>query len=217
MMRPFFGNIIHSVLEDNVSKEEKLDHTKLVESYQEHAKKQDPDKIVGDQLVEVGTTILNEFFDQYGESTFDVFDKEYEFKFIIGSYSILGYIDRIDIVDKNTLKIIDYKTGKWEVAQKDIQNNLQLGIYALAVSEAFSDKNIYAELYYLRSGRRKGHLFTKEDLENVKQNLIKEINKITEDTFFHPTKNERACTYCDFAKSGACNTGVFRLRKLAKA
>jgi len=216
-MRLYFGNIIHSVLEDNVSKEEKLDHTKLVESYQEQAKKQDPDKIVGDQLVEVGTTIINEFFDQYGESTFDVFDKEYEFKFIIGSYSILGYIDRIDIVDEKTLKIIDYKTGKWEVAQKDIQNNLQLGIYALAVSEAFPDKNIYAELYYLRSGRRKGHLFTKEDLENVKQNLIKEINKITEDTFFHPTKNERACTYCDFAKSGACNTGVFRLRKFAKA
>jgi len=217
MMRLFFGNIIHSVLEDNVSKEEKLDHTKLVESYEHHAKKQDPDKIVGDQLVKVGTTILNEFFDQYGESTFDVLDKEYQFNFIIGSYSILGYIDRIDIVDENTLKIIDYKTGKWEVAQKDIQNNLQLGIYALALSEAFPNKNIYAEMYYLRSGRRKGHLFTKEDLENVKQNLIKEINKITEDTFFHPTKNERACTYCDFAKSGACNTGVFRLRKLAKA
>lgn len=72
-------------------------------------------------------------------------------------------------------------------------------------------------MYYLRSGRRKGHLFTPEDLEKVKENILKEINKITEDTFFHPTKNERACTYCDFAKSGACNTGVFRLRKLAKA
>jgi len=217
MTRRFFGNIIHSVLEDNVSKEEKLDHSKLVESYQEHAQKQDPTKIVGPELVGVGTTILNEFFDQYGESTFDVYDKEYEFKFIIGSYSILGYIDRIDVVDENTLKIIDYKTGKWEVAQKDIANNLQLGIYALAVSQQFPDKNIHAELYYLRSGRRKGHLFTREDLENVKENLLKEINKITEDTFFHPTKNERACTYCDFAKSGACGTGAFRLRKHAKA
>jgi len=204
-------------LEDNVSKEEKLDHSKLVESYEEHSKKLDPNKIVGEQLLDVGTVILDEFFDQYGESTFDVYDKEHAFSFVIGSYFIVGYIDRIDVVDDNTLKIIDYKTGKWEVTQKDIANNLQLGIYALAVSEKFPDKNIYAELYYLRSGRRKGHLFTKEDLENVKENILKEINKITEDTSFHPTKNERACTYCDFAKSGACNTGVFRLRKFAKA
>ena len=66
-------------------------------------------------------------------------------------------------------------------------------------------------------GRRKGHLFTKEDIENVKINLLNTIQTVVNNTSFLPTKNERVCTFCDFAKSGACNTGVFRARKLAKA
>lgn len=66
-------------------------------------------------------------------------------------------------------------------------------------------------------GRRKGHFFTKEDIENVKSNLISTLDSIVNDSSFLPTKNERSCTFCDFAKSGVCNTGVFRARKLAKA
>lgn len=66
-------------------------------------------------------------------------------------------------------------------------------------------------------GRRKGHFFTKEDIDNVKVNLIATLDSIINDSSFLPTKNERSCTFCDFAKSGVCNTGVFRARKLAKA
>ncbi len=79
------------------------------------------------------------------------------------------------------------------------------------------DKEIYAELHYLRSGRRKGHLYTKEDLENVKIKLLSLINNIIEDNNFTPTANVRACSYCDHAKSGACGTGVFRNKKAARA
>lgn len=115
------------------------------------------------------------------------------------------------------VNIIDYKTGKWEVSQKEVPNNLQLGIYALAVSTAFPDKEIYAELYYLRSGKRKGHLFSKEDLNNVKIKILGNINKIIEDTSFLATSNGRICSYCEHAKSGACPTGVFRNKKIARA
>lgn len=117
----------------------------------------------------------------------------------------------------DTVNIIDYKTGKWEVSQKEVPNNLQLGIYALATSLQFPDKEIYAELYYLRSGRKKGHLFTKEDLENVKVKILNSINRIMQDTSFLPTSNTRVCSYCEHAKSGACPTGVFRNKKAAKA
>jgi len=58
------------------------------------------------------------------------------------------------------------------VAQNSIKNNLQLGIYALAASIIFPGKEIYAELYYLRSGKRKGHTFTVDDIENVKVNIL---------------------------------------------
>ncbi len=108
------------------------------------------------------------------------------------------------------------RLGKWEVTQKDVPTNLQLGIYALAVSLAFPGKDIRAELYYLRSGRRKAHTFTKEDIEQVKINLLEKINQVVEDNSFLPTSNERNCTFCDHAKSKACPTGVARLKRMGK-
>ena len=74
------------------------------------------------------------------------------------------------------------------------------------MSLLFPDKKITAELYYLRSGRRKRHTFSKEDIENVKLNIISSINKIIEDTSFSPTNNVRTCGYCEHAKTGACPT-----------
>jgi len=108
------------------------------------------------------------------------------------------------------------KPGKWEVAQKDVAANLQLGIYALAVSLAFPDKDIRAELYYLRSGRRKAHTFTREDIEQVKVSLLEKINQVVQNSSFLPTSNERNCTFCDHSKSGACATGVARLKRMGK-
>ena len=109
------------------------------------------------------------------------------------------------------------RPGKWEVTQKDLPNNLQLGIYALAVSTAFPDKTIRAELYYLRSGKRKSHTFSPEDIEQVKVNLLSNINKIVDDNSFNPTSNERNCTFCDYGKSGVCATGLNRLKRMGKA
>ena len=145
------GNIVHSVLEDNVSATDILDFTKLQEAYTNEITTQDPDSKIKPELINAGKEILDEFFDQYAETKFDVLHKEYGFKFVLGSYLISGYIDRIDSWGEDGVKIIDYKTGKWEVSPKDIPTNLQLGIYAMAVDYLYPDKNIYAELYYLRS------------------------------------------------------------------
>ena len=210
------GNIIHSVLEECVEKEKDLDLDVLYSEYEKQKDSFDPQSNIPDILIDAGTNILSEFYDKHSGDSFDIFEKELGFRFIIGTYAINGYIDRVDVYDEDTINIIDYKTGKWEVAQKNIKDNLQLGIYAIATSLIFPDKNIRAELYYLRSGKRKFHLFTKEDVENAKQSLILKINKIMEDTSFSPTGNERVCGFCEHAESGACATGVARRRRMGK-
>jgi CRISPR/Cas system-associated exonuclease Cas4 (RecB family) len=211
----FFGNIVHGVLEDNVSSTDFLNIEKMKLSFFDYKNTLDPKSEIPLELHEVGLQILEDFYDTYSDRTFNVYDKEMGFNFVLGNYLVIGYIDRVDLLN-NTVEIIDYKTGKREVAQKDIHNNLQLGIYALAASLAFPGKQIKASLHYLRSGRIKSHEYTQEDLEKVKQMVIDKINLIVNDFNFTATKNERVCYFCDHAKSGACATGAARLKRSNK-
>jgi RecB family exonuclease len=206
------GNIVHAVLENTLSNDKQLDLLELQEEYKNNIPVWDPNQEISPDLISIGSVILNEFYDQNSDKEFSIYDKEMSFSFIIGSYRIIGFIDRVDIIG-DRVNITDYKTGKWEVAQKHVPSNLQLGIYALALHNIFPEKEIYAELYYLRSGKRKGHLFSQEDIEEVKNKLINTIQKIMVDQNFTATSNTRACSYCDHAKSEVCATGVFRNKK----
>ena len=208
------GNIVHSVLEECLSGSDPLDQEALHVEYDRQKEHYDPTGIISDDLIGVGSVILDEFYDKHYDDKFDIYEKELGFSFVLGNFLINGYIDRVDYYDENTINIIDYKTGKWEVTQKGIGQNLQLGIYALALSNVFPDKQIRAELYYLRSGKRKAHTFTTEDIEDVKVRLLEDINKVMNDTSFSPTGNERVCGFCEHAKSQACPTGYARLKRM---
>jgi ATP-dependent helicase/DNAse subunit B len=106
------GNIVHSVLEECVSSEEPLSHVELHSEYFKQKESYDPSGIISDDLISVGSEILNEFYDKHSEEKFDIYQKELGFSFVIGNYLINGYIDRIDNYDENTINIIDYKTRK---------------------------------------------------------------------------------------------------------
>ena len=216
MKQPCFGNIVHTVLENVITNDSSLDYSQIETEYQKSKESYDPDQKISEQLISVGKEILDEFYDENINTQFNVYDKEYAFKYVLGNHLIIGFIDRIDVVG-DQVTIVDYKTGKWEVSQKSIPSNLQLGIYAIAASELFPDKTITAELYYLRSGKHKSHTYTKDDLERLKQDVINSINEIINDNSFAATANSRACSSCDHAKSGACGTGVFRNKRAAGA
>lgn len=207
------GNIVHAVLEDVVSNTDVLSFEEMKNKYEEHKEVLDPKSQISNNLISVGHEIIEEFYDLNEGKLFDVFEKEMGFKFVIGNYIIIGFIDRVDIVG-DSVHIFDYKTGKREVAAKDVHSNLQLGIYALAASHLFPNKEITASLHYLRTNRIKSHTYSAEDLESIKENLIKRINTIMHDQNFLPTKNERFCSFCDHAKSGACRNRGSKIKKI---
>lgn len=197
------GNIVHEVLENTISPDKTLSLSEMKEEYEKSKSHFDPTGAISQDLISVGNEIIDEFYDLNQETVFNVYGKEVGFNFVIGNYSIIGFIDRID-VDGDHVHIVDYKTGKREVALKDVPTNLQLGIYALAASILFPGKNITASLHYLRTNRLKSHTYSLEDLDLIKESLIKRIQKIVSDDNFTPTANERMCSFCDHAESGAC-------------
>lgn len=205
------GNIVHDVFENVLENDKDLVLDELHSEYEKVIPVWDPESKIPKELIDAGRQILDSFYDDNHGLPTSIYDKELSFDVVLGSYRLRGFIDRVDIVG-DQLNIIDYKTGKWEVAQKNIHENLQLGIYAAVMDYFFPEKKIYAELYYLRSGKRKGHFYTKEDIKNIKTTLVKTMNNIINDFNYTPTRNTRTCSFCDHAASGACGTGVFRNR-----
>lgn len=108
--------------------------------------------------------------------------------------------------------IVTHNTGKHEYPLKHIAKNLQLGLYALAMKNKYPNKDVHASLYYLRSGKIKGHLFSDGDLDRVVQTVLDVTDKINGITNFKTTANKRICKYCTHAKSGICKTGAAVLR-----
>lgn len=192
------GNIIHAALEET-EWDRPLDLYELHQLYRQHRPRFDPKNEIDDNLIDAGYQMLAEFVERHEDEAFNVLAVEQPFHFILGTAAFSGYIDRIDRKPDGVLSITDYKTGKNEVAAKNIAGDLQLGAYALAASLLYPEEEvIYAELYYLRSGRRKGHLFTLSDLEEIEQNLLARVNDLIETDDFKFTPNRRICSFCDF-------------------
>jgi len=130
------GNIVHSVLEDCISKDSDLDIGQMKKLYKDNLLSYDPAGKIPKELVDVGDEIVEEFFDLNKNKKFNVYGKEVGFNFVIGNYSIIGYIDRVDVIN-NDVYIVDYKTGKREVALKDIPSNLQLRNIRIGSQKSF--------------------------------------------------------------------------------
>jgi len=106
------GNIVHSVLEECLDNNSELNLEKLQQEYVKQKESYDPIGHIPEELISVGSEIINEFYDKHSEDSFDIYEKEFQFSFVIGNYLVNGYIDRIDIYDEKTINIIDYKTRK---------------------------------------------------------------------------------------------------------
>lgn len=117
-----------------------------------------------------------------------IIPEKLEYKFTLNLFKDLkigGTIDRVDRVSKDKLEVIDYKTGASIPTQKEVDKDLQLSIYALAVSDIYKVKpeNIKLSLYYLDTQEKISTTRTLKELQEVKDKLYEYKQKIESSDF----------------------------------
>jgi len=119
---------------------------------------------------------------------------ELPFNLKIGDHTIYGVIDRIDD-SKDGLTIVDYKTGMSK-DKLDADAKEQLLIYQIAAEEVLHLKPQKLAYFYLDDGKVASFLGSDMDIQNQKEKILGEIEKI-KNSEFDPTPGWQ-CQYCDF-------------------
>ncbi|MBI4994941.1 UvrD-helicase domain-containing protein [Candidatus Peregrinibacteria bacterium] len=118
---------------------------------------------------------------------------ERQFMLKIGDLKLNGRIDRIDRLNDGTYEVIDYKTGS---SKKDLKNDLQLTVYALACKEVFRLPVSKLSLHFLDDLKKVSTVRTEKDLEEAKVQILKYASEISSSDF-SPTPGFH-CGFCEF-------------------
>jgi len=198
-----FGDSIHKTLRDFyklVKEGRKLKEEDLIEIFSKNWIKEGyASKSHEKKSKKEGEKILRNFYQK--EFNLQIIPHLLEHPFVVKispNLKIGGKIDRIDKLGKE-IEIIDYKTGKaWE--QKEVDNSLQMSVYALAAINLgiFEGKpeEIILSFYFLENGEKKSTRRTGQQLTLIKEELIKKAKEIQESKF--EAKPSNMCDFCEY-------------------
>lgn len=121
---------------------------------------------------------------------------ERQFNIDIGGVKVRGYIDRIDKLDSGGLYIVDYKTSQGLFTKADLETDLQLTLYQMAVEQTWQLPVEKLALYHMRSNtvcacKRR----SKVQLEEAKSLVVEVAENIAAGNF--PATENQFCP-CDF-------------------
>lgn len=196
-----FGTIIHSALKFLHSKEmvipplEKvLEHYKNIWNKEVFTDSQE-EEIYFSQ----GESILKNYYAKNDLGSVKILGLETPFEVPIGNHILAGKIDRIDIIGENEFEIIDYKTSKTLPAQEKVDDNLQLSLYRVGISNRWPNlklNRVKLSLYFLKHNIKLSTSRTNEELETTKNEVLKVVSEIEKGKFF-PTPSG-LCDYCEY-------------------
>ncbi len=162
-------------------------------------------KIDGDRARAKGEVLMQLFFEWWSTKKREVLAIEKGFSIEVDINTIKGRFDRVEQSDNGVL-VIDYKTGSLRT-QEEVDNDLQLSIYALACTEVFEKPCTELLLMFLHEDGITEVKTTRsnEQLQKAKE----EIGKLSEgidDELFEPLPSESACNRCPYR--GICESSV---------
>jgi RecB family exonuclease len=94
--------------------------------------------ITGNDTFGEGRDLLRVYFDRHPiVDHLSVLDVEREFRIQREGVTLLGYIDRVDKIDDETIRIVDYKTNRMLFSRDDVDTDLQMSIYGVAAKTLY--------------------------------------------------------------------------------
>lgn len=147
-----------------------------------------------------GLTILKDYYEK--ELTETLKDKtiavEKPFFVVLGEYRLKAIIDRIDYRQGDTFIIHDYKTSTHFPQKRNLEVDLQLPLYQIAVEETYPEvKEILLTWHFLRFNKSVTLAKSECDMEKIKLEIEDNIRRIELDRDFLPLETP-LCDYCPY-------------------
>ncbi len=123
---------------------------------------------------------------------------EHKFEFKLGRFTVVGVIDRVDRLDHETVRIVDYKSNRLVPSRDELDAHLQLSIYAMAAGHLFPwAKRVVLSLDMLRHGKVLTTHRTKRQLDVV-ADYVQALAERSETSEQYPPTLAKYCAYCDY-------------------
>jgi RecB family exonuclease len=199
-----FGKTIHAVLErliKEVVDDERtgpLSEERAIELYREAW---GAEQLTGMDVFAEGLAILRRFIaEQSVVDHRDVLAIEKEFRLPVGPFEVLGFIDRVDWIDNETVEVIDYKTNHQLFTRDEVDTSLQMSLYEVAVRRLWPwAKKVKLTFWMLRHGVRQETTRTEEQLADALA-YVETLGRQTETATEYPARLNTNCSYCDHRK-----------------
>ena len=160
-----------------------------------------PSRADHDQYFEKGKAGLKRLYDDLEKNgvTPKAIERDFTLKMAIGNdqYALKGRIDRVDTAGKDSVSLVDYKTGTPKTL-KDMrsEDKEQLILYQIACEDLFKEEVKDLTYYYLEDGSTASFLASDQEKQKVKERVMQRIEAIRASNF-EATPGFQ-CTYCDF-------------------
>ncbi len=199
-----FGKTLHAVLErliKEVVDDERtgpLSEERAIELYREAW---GAEQLTGMDVFAEGLAILRRFIAEQGVVDHrDVLAVEKEFRLPVGPFEVLGFIDRVDWIDDETVEVIDYKTNHQLFTRDEVDTSLQMSLYEVAVRRLWPwAKKVKLTFWMLRHGVRQVTTRTEEQLADALA-YVETLGRQTETATAYPARLNTNCSYCDHRK-----------------
>ena len=196
-----FGKAVHAVLETLLrehmeqEREGALSEERAVALWQEAWA---AGELSGLAVFEAGLAILRSYVRRQGHVDHqDVLAIEKRFELEVGPFTVLGFIDRVDRVDDETVEVIDYKTNRLLFTREEVDSSLQMSLYHLAARQLWPwAKRVRLTFDMLRHDLR---MTTERDEEQLAAAVayVETMGRMTEEAREFPARLNANCVYCD--------------------